>query len=279
MDRLIYGLSRSATLACVLALVFSRVLATSSASADPFVPSAEHHSEKHVELLDDLEGLWARGRAPDEGELDLYRRAASAPEVLLSSNCAYTIWDVGEGRDWVEARFDAQANPQWQLVSVAGSPPSDEQISKFKTRSLPPLRTARFIAQGEAVPQGVLTVLHTSPDFIFFGIKPHTLEDVPRAVRKMRPLITIVVSREDASVHIVDVKATKTHSLQFGMRISFRHHRPIYEYDGEVGAMVTKYRATKMRGRLFLIAAFNIDESQWYDNISCEFDDIDGAAE
>ena len=240
-------------------------------------PSATDRTEptvaRHIDLLDNVEALWANRSQLDESDHELWVRAGSVPETVALANCAYTVWDAGKDRDWLEARFDPNRDPKWQLVSVGGLAPTEEQLSKFEGRTLPPISTAHFMEDGEAVPAEALAVLYRTPDYVFFGVKPHTLEGVPRIVRKMQPLITIVVSRDTPSVHIVDVRSTRRHSLKVGMRISSRHHRQIYEYDEAVGAVVMKYQATKMRGRVFLIAKFTIDESQWYDDMSCDVED------
>lgn len=85
----------------------------------------------------------------------------------------------------------------------------------------------------------------------------------------MQPLFMIVVSRDDARVRIVDVRATKPFSPKLGIRVSSMHSRVIYEYNSDVDAMVTKYGEVKTRGRAFAIAKFVLDESRWYDDISC----------
>ena len=263
--------TRLAIGACALALTLSSGVAASNAHERSSTPHSAPAGQ-HIELLDDFETLWADRREPDESEVELYVRAVSGSETTALDKCAYTVWNVVEGQDWLEARFDPAKEPQWQLVSVGGAAPLEEQLSKFETRRLPPISTARAMEDGETIPPGVLAVLHRTEDHIFFGAMPHTLEDVPRQVRKMRPLIVLVVSRQNARLHIVDFRSTRRTSLGFGIRLSSLHHRHIYEYDEAVGAMVAKYRETKMRGRAYLIARLVIDESQWYGDISCDAD-------
>ena len=233
-------------------------------------PRTESGGEQHLQLLDDFEALWTNRTAPDEGEYRLWVRAVKAPETTALSTCAYTMWVAGTGRDWREARFDPNREPPWQLVSAGGSAPSEEELSKFNTHYKPPLETARFTEDGETIAIEALAVLHRTADSVFFGAKPHMLEGASRTVRRMQPLIMVVVSREDARLRIVDVRATKPYSPKFGMRVSLMHNRMIYEYNDALGAVVTKYGEIKMRGRAFAIAKFVLDESRWYDDISCD---------
>ena len=180
------------------------------------------------------------------------------------------MWTAGPGRDWRQARFDPNRKPPWQLVSVGGSAPSEEELAKFKTRHKPPIEAARFTEDGETIPTEALAVLHRTDDFVLFGAKPHTFDGAPRSLRRMQPLIMVVVSRDDAQVRIVDVRATKPYSIKLTMRVSMMHSRLIYEYDEALGAALTKYGEVKMRGRAFAIAKFVADESRWYDDISCD---------
>lgn len=180
------------------------------------------------------------------------------------------MWEARTEKGWREARFVPSREPPWQLVSVDGSAPSEEELAKFKKRYKAPIQTARFTEEGETIPIEALAVLHRSDDSVFFGAMPHTLDGAPRIARRMQPLYVIVVSRDDARVRIVDVRATRAYSLQLGMRVSLMHHRVIYEYNRVVDAMVTKYGEVKMRGRAFVLAKFSVDESRWYDDISCD---------
>ena len=254
--------------ACVLAMQ-SFGLAAQDDGRSLGIPRTESGDEQHLQLLNDFETLWENRTAPDESEYRLWVRAVAAPETTALSTCAYTMWDARPDRGWREARFDPNREPQWQLVSVGGSPPSDEELSEFNARSKPPIETARFMEEGETIPTEALAVLHRKDDLVFFGAKPHTLDGAPRSARKMQPLFMIVVSRDDARVRIVDVRATKPFSPKLGIRVSSMHSRVIYEYNSDVDAMVTKYGEVKTRGRAFAIAKFVLDESRWYDDISC----------
>ena len=265
-------LSRPAVAACVLAWhPWGLVPEGAENSGKPRIEAVD---EQRIELLDDFETLWANRTTPDEDEYALWVRAVTPREARPLSTCAFTMWDARADHEWREARFDPNREPPWQLVSVGGRAPTEEELAKFEGRSKTPIETApaQFTEDGEAIAREGLAVLHRTDDFVIFGAKPHTLDGASRTVRRMQPLFMTVVSRDDARIRVVDMRSTRPFSVMFGVRVSFMHSRVVYEHNDAVNDVVVKYREVTMRGRAFAVAKFAVDEFAWYDDISCDRD-------
>ena len=261
------------------ACIFGFCNASAASSPEQASPSAPYSAKETNEqaiftVLDDIETLWAKWRRPRDHEVELWSQATAGFELGAESmlECAFTMFRINNDKPWRKVRFDPERTPRWQLVSVGGSPPTEEQQSKSMGLSMG--NSLGLALSSVETP----IVLHRMDESTFFGVRPHLedgwLDGLPRALRKTlrktQLRMTFLVSHRNPTVRLADIRTTRSFSPRLGTRISLSQDRRIYDYDQAAGAVVMKYRESKMRGRFFGVARFKADLVQWFEDFSCD---------